>query len=131
MHVDLALVKREMDIEDARVKLEPQDDLPDGDVEVLSGKPAMLSAHMRVFVRIVCTSMGVAVLLRTIPLTFNSCEFLQIFSMRHFENLGKELSNVNGADQEPFGIGGRAYTYLQPWTRSAAGKYNLKMRTGA
>ncbi|XP_037708626.1 uncharacterized protein LOC119546429 [Drosophila subpulchrella] len=36
MHVDLALVKQEMDIKDARVKLEPQDDSPDGDVELLS-----------------------------------------------------------------------------------------------
>nr|XP_016994337.2 uncharacterized protein LOC108055483 [Drosophila takahashii] len=41
MHVDLALVKQEIDIEDTRVKLEPQDDLPDAAIEVLSARDTL------------------------------------------------------------------------------------------
>ncbi|XP_016961679.1 zinc finger E-box-binding homeobox 1 [Drosophila biarmipes] len=41
MHVDLALVKQEVDTEDARVKLEPQDDLPDAASEVLSARDTL------------------------------------------------------------------------------------------
>lgn len=70
---NLALAKGEIDMEDIKIKMEPQDEVTDSSIRILSGKLACSPPTCVCVSAAGRRSVGVsAILLRTLPLTFNS-----------------------------------------------------------